>query len=186
MKCPRCQAENREGARFCRECGVTFAAVCSHCGTKVEAGSKFCDSCGAPLAATAAQPAPPSRFASPESYTTNHLVEKILTYKSALEVDRKQVTVLIDILSGSIEITAGLTVVQVYVLCIGSDHHNDNTSVGHTTHLAARMEQIADPGAIVITPDTLALVEGYVEVKSLGPVPVKGLAGAVEVYEVTA
>jgi tetratricopeptide (TPR) repeat protein len=47
------------------------------------------------------------------------------------------------------------------------------------------MEQIADPGAIVITPETLALAEGYVEVKSLGPVPVKGLADAVEVYEVT-
>src|SRR5207244_9995827 len=56
---------------------------------------------------------------------------------------------------------------------------------GQTTHLAARMEQIADPGAIVITPETLALAEGYVEVKSLGPVPVKGLADAVEVYEVT-
>jgi len=47
------------------------------------------------------------------------------------------------------------------------------------------MEQLADPGAIVITPETLALVEGYVEVKSLGPVPVKGLADPVEVYEVT-
>jgi tetratricopeptide (TPR) repeat protein len=47
------------------------------------------------------------------------------------------------------------------------------------------MEQLADPGAIVITPDTLALAEGYVEVKSLGPVPVKGLADVVEVYEVT-
>jgi hypothetical protein len=47
------------------------------------------------------------------------------------------------------------------------------------------MEQIADPGAIVITPDTLALAEGYVEVKPLGPVPVKGLADAVEAYEVT-
>ena len=46
------------------------------------------------------------------------------------------------------------------------------------------MEQLADPGAIVITSETLALVEGYVEVKSLGPVPVKGLAGPVEVYEV--
>src|SRR5262249_38912503 len=56
---------------------------------------------------------------------------------------------------------------------------------GPTTHLAARMEQIADPGAIVITPDTLGLAEGYVEVKSLGLVPVKGLAETMEVYEVT-
>ena len=47
------------------------------------------------------------------------------------------------------------------------------------------MEQLADPGAIVITPDTLALAEGYVEVKSLGPVQVKGLAEAVEIFEVT-
>jgi hypothetical protein len=61
----------------------------------------------------------------------------------------------------------------------------DYTAVGQTTHLATRMEQIADPGAIVSTPETLALSEGYVEVKSLGPVPVKGLADAVEVYEVT-
>src|SRR6266478_319025 len=61
----------------------------------------------------------------------------------------------------------------------------DYTAVGQTTHLAARMEQLADPGTIVITPDTLALAEGYVEVKSLGPVPVKGLADAVDVYEVT-
>src|SRR2546425_9025995 len=47
------------------------------------------------------------------------------------------------------------------------------------------MEQIADPGAIVITPDTLALVEGFIDVKPLGPVPVKGLAEAVEIYEMT-
>jgi len=74
---------------------------------------------------------------------------------------------------------------EVVVRAIGSDLHMDYTAVGQTTHLAGRMEQIADPGAIVITPGTLALAEGYVEVKSLGPVPVKGLAEPVEVYEVT-
>jgi len=51
--------------------------------------------------------------------------------------------------------------------------------------LRARMEQLADPGAIVITPDTLTLAEGYIEAKSLGPAPVKGLPGPVEIYEVT-
>jgi hypothetical protein len=61
----------------------------------------------------------------------------------------------------------------------------DYTAVGQTTHLAARMEQIADPGAIVITPDTLALAEGYVEVRSLGPIPVKGLPDPIEVFELT-
>jgi class 3 adenylate cyclase/tetratricopeptide (TPR) repeat protein len=84
-----------------------------------------------------------------------------------------------------VKIRVGLNSGEVVVRAIGSDLHMDYTAVGQTTHLAARMEQIADPGAIVITPDTLALAEGYVEVRSLGRVPVKGLADAVEVYEVT-
>jgi class 3 adenylate cyclase len=85
----------------------------------------------------------------------------------------------------TVRIRVGLNSGQVMVRAIGSDLHMDYTAVGQTTHLAARMEQLADPGAIVITPETLALAEGYVEVKSLGPVPVKGLADGVEVYEVT-
>ena len=81
-----------------------------------------------------------------------------------------------------VKIRVGLNSGEVVVRAIGSDLHMDYTAVGQTTHLAARMEQLADPGAIVITPETLALAEGYVEVKSLGPVPVKGLAEPVEVY----
>src|SRR2546425_6822880 len=84
-----------------------------------------------------------------------------------------------------IKIRVGLNSGEVVVRTIGSDLHMDYTAVGQTTHLAARMEQIADPGAIVITPDTLALAEGYVETRPLGPVQVKGLSEAVEVYEVT-
>jgi hypothetical protein len=84
-----------------------------------------------------------------------------------------------------VKIRVGLNSGEVVVRAIGSDLRMHYMAVGQTTHLAARMEQIADPGAIVITPDTLALAEGYVEVKSLGPVPVKGLAEAMEVYEVT-
>ena len=77
-------AENREGARFCRECGATFRTAYSSCGAKVEAGSKFCDGCGAPLAATPEPNLGPSRFASPDSYTPKHLVEKILTWADAV------------------------------------------------------------------------------------------------------
>jgi hypothetical protein len=79
MTCPRCQATNRDGARFCRECGATFAAVCAACGARAEAGSKYFDSCGAPLSATSVQPTATSRFAWPQSYTPKHLAEKILT-----------------------------------------------------------------------------------------------------------
>jgi class 3 adenylate cyclase len=82
-----------------------------------------------------------------------------------------------------VKIRVGLNSGEVAVRAIGSDLRMDYTAVGQTTHLAARMEQIADPGAIVITPETLALAEGYVEVKSLGPVPIKGLGEPVEVFE---
>jgi class 3 adenylate cyclase len=59
-----------------------------------------------------------------------------------------------------VKIRVGLNSGEVVVRAIGSDLHMDYTAVGQTTHLAARMEQIADPGAIVITPETLALVAG--------------------------
>jgi class 3 adenylate cyclase/tetratricopeptide (TPR) repeat protein len=84
-----------------------------------------------------------------------------------------------------VKIRVGLNSGEVVVRAIASDLHMDYTAVGQTTHLAARMEQLANPDAIVITSETLALVEGYVEVKSLGAVPVKGLADPVEVYELT-
>src|SRR5499433_3036602 len=87
--------------------------------------------------------------------------------------------------AAAVKIRVGVNSGEVVVRTIGSDLRMDYTAVGQTTHLAARMEQLADPGAIVMTPDTLALVEGYVEVQSLGPVRVKGLADAVEVFEVT-
>ncbi len=106
MNCLGCRVENREGARFCRECGAAFGATCSSCGARVEPRSKFCDGCGAPLAAAPAPRATPTRFDSPESYTPQHLIEKILTSKSALEGERKQVTVLFADLKGSMELLA--------------------------------------------------------------------------------
>ena len=83
-----------------------------------------------------------------------------------------------------LKVRVGVNSGEVVVRTIRSDLRMDYTAVGESTHLAARMEQIADPGAIVITPETLALAEGYIQVKSLGPVPVKGLVDPVEVYEV--
>src|SRR5215472_919473 len=85
----------------------------------------------------------------------------------------------------SVQIRVGLNSGDVIVRAVGSDLRMDYTAVGQTTHLAARMEQLADPGTIVVTPVTLGLVEGRVEVSSLGPVPIKGLADPLEVFEVT-
>jgi class 3 adenylate cyclase/tetratricopeptide (TPR) repeat protein len=84
-----------------------------------------------------------------------------------------------------IQIRVGLNSGEVVVRSIGSDLHMDYTAVGQTTHVAARMEQMATAGAILIPPETLTLVEGYVTVKPLGAMPVKGLEVPIEVYEVT-
>ena len=57
------------------------------------------------------------------------------------------------------------------------------TAVGQTTHLAARMEQLADPATVLLTPTTLALAEDFVQVRSLGPTPIKEVGEPVEIYE---
>ena len=267
MQCPRCRAENREGRRFCGECGLSFASACPSCGFLNEGSERFCGGCGKSLPAgpTTAEP----RFKSPEPYTPKHLAEKILTSKSALEGERKQVTVLFADLKGSMELLAdrdpeearkildpvlermmeavhryegtvnqvmgdgvmalfgaplahedhavracyaalrmqesvkryaegvqraagvpiqirvGLNSGEVVVRAIGSDLRMDYTAVGQTTHLAARMEQMGNPGTVLITADTLRLAGGYVQVQPLGATPVKGLNTSVEVYELT-
>jgi len=84
-----------------------------------------------------------------------------------------------------VQIRVGLNSGEVVVRAIGSDLHMDYTAVGQTTHLAARMEQLAAPGTVRLTAEVLRLSEGYVEVKSLGPFPVKGLVAPVDVYELT-
>ena len=214
----------------------------------------------------AAPPASPQGQA-PLTYTPPYLAEKILTSRSALEGERKQVTVLFADLKGSMELLAerdpeearqlldpvlermmaavhryegtvnqvmgdgimalfgaplahedhgvracyaalamqeamqryaeevrraqgllvqmrvGLNSGEVVVRAIGNDLHMDYSAVGQTTHLAARMEQLAAPGSILLTAATLRLAEGLVRVQGLGLVPVKGLAEPVEVFE---
>jgi class 3 adenylate cyclase len=265
MRCPHCAFENREGVRFCEECGRGLERGCPACGAAVPPGRKFCGGCGQPLSSD--QPA--ARAPTPDAYTPKHLAEKILTSKSALEGERKQVTALFADLKGSMELLAdrdpeearklldpvlermmeavhryegtvnqvmgdgimalfgaplahedhavracyaaidlqramrrltdtlrqshgvtiqarvGLNSGEVVVRAISSDLHMDYTAVGQTTHLAARMEQLATPGATLLTADTLRLAEGYVEVKPLGAMPVKGLPAPVEAYELT-
>ena len=101
MKCPRCQHENPPHAKFCLECGANLALTCAKCQSTLPTGAKFCLECGEPVATSAA-----SHFAAPEAYTPKHLAEKILTSKSALEGERKHVTVLFADLKGSMELLA--------------------------------------------------------------------------------
>jgi class 3 adenylate cyclase/tetratricopeptide (TPR) repeat protein len=83
----------------------------------------------------------------------------------------------------TVQMRIGLNSGEVVVRAIGNDLHMDYSAIGQTTHLAARLEQLATPGTTLLTADTLRLVEGYVEVMPLGPVPVKGLPEPVEIYE---
>jgi class 3 adenylate cyclase len=265
MKCPRCQHENFSGVKFCGECGSRLEALCPSCRASNPPTNKFCNECGESLA----QPASAPKFASLQSHPPKHLAEKILTSKSALEGERKQVTVLFADMKGSMELLAdrdpdearklldpilehmmeavhryegtvnqvmgdgimalfgaplahedhavracyaalrmqesvkryaegvrrtegvpiqirvGLNSGEVVVRSIGSDLKMDYTAVGQTTHLAARMEQLATPGSVLITVDTLRLAEGFVQVKSIGPVNVKGMSEPAEVYEIS-
>ena len=233
------------------------------------------DERGNVLVWTGAEVAPPHPTAFPTSsqdraplaYTPSYLAEKILTSRSALEGERKQVTVLFADLKGSMELLAerdpeearqlldpvlqrmmeavhryegtvnqvmgdgimalfgaplahedhavracyaalamqdalrryseevrrthgvevqirvGLNSGEVVVRAIGNDLHMDYSAIGETTHLAARMEQLAPPGTIRLTAATLRLVEGFMRVNALGPVPVKGLTAPVEVFD---
>jgi class 3 adenylate cyclase/tetratricopeptide (TPR) repeat protein len=85
----------------------------------------------------------------------------------------------------TLRIRVGLNSGEVVVRTIGNDLHMDYSAVGPTTNLASRMEQLADPGRIILTASTLRLVEGLVQVNALGPIPVKGMNEPVAVYELT-
>jgi class 3 adenylate cyclase len=206
----------------------------------------------APLAAPTSTP-PPATGPAPLAYTPPYLAEKILTTRSAMEGERKQVTVLFADLKGStelirdldpeaaqqlldpalqhmmdavhrfegtvnqvlgdgimalfgapiahedhalracyaalamqtelrryaeevrhtqgleVQLRVGLNSGDVVVRTIGNDLHMDYSAVGQTTHLAARMEQLALPGTIRLPAAALRLVEGLVRVTALGP-----------------
>src|SRR2546422_8432723 len=244
MQCPRCRHDLPSDAQFCPECGTRLSPSCAQCGTENAPGHKFCKKCGQPLGAAPIE-REPARFASPQSYTPRHLAEKILTSKSALEGERKQVTVLfcdianstelaarlgaeamhgllerffelalaevhhyegtvnqflgdgfmalfgapiaheddarravlaalgiqrrlrdrlsapIDVL-GDVTVRMGLNTGLVVVGTIGDNLRMDYTAVGDTTNLAARLQQAAEPGTMLISESTHRLVQGAV------------------------
>ena len=109
MKCHACAHDNPPEMKFCGECGARLATICPACRAANAPTNKFCGECGAALtpaaapvahAAPAAPAATTARFASPQAYTPKHLADKILSSRSAIEGERKQVTVLFTDVSG--------------------------------------------------------------------------------------
>ena len=98
--CSRCDEPNRPEARFCDSCGNPLALTCPACSAELRAKARFCDGCGAPVAA--------GTDATPHDYTPRHLADKILNSRSALEGERKQVTVLFADVKGSLELARSI------------------------------------------------------------------------------
>ncbi|MGD8410908.1 MAG: zinc-ribbon domain-containing protein, partial [Desulfobacterales bacterium] len=92
MQCPKCNAENPVSRKFCRECGEKFQVMCPHCNSENIPGDKFCGECGYKF--DISEGLPPVDYTRPDSYTPKHLADKILNNRSAIEGERKIVTVL--------------------------------------------------------------------------------------------
>lgn len=262
MICERCGAGNLAGRQFCAACGEALSGSCPRCRFVNGPLDHFCGGCGAPLGSQAAggPPAP---------YTPKHLAERVLTTRSALEGERKWVTVLFcdvvesyrlaeqlgpegmhEIMDQALRLMAeavhryegtvnqflgdglmalfgapvaleqhalrgiyaalgirdalrafnerpttpkgaalrvrmGLNSGLVVVGRIGDDLRMDYTAVGNTTHLAARLQVLADPDDILISDTTAQLAEGYVRIDPLGPLAITGRADSVVAHRVT-
>ncbi len=236
---------------------------CTQCAAQNPPHAKFCNQCGAGLVSVSI---PRERSA----YTPAHLVERVLKHRSAMEGERKQVTVFFADMAGSTQLAGqvdpeqwhrilddffsilaeeihrfegtinqftgdgvmalfgaplaledhaaraahaalslkkrlrsfadslrlqqginlstrmGMNSGEVVVGRIGDDMRMDYTAKGLTVNLAARMEQIAEPGRVYLTADTAALIDQYFELESLGPMQVKGSSTPIEVFELLA
>jgi len=98
MQCPKCQFDNREGAKFCKECGIKLETPCPKCGSIFASDSKFCDECGFQLSRPN-EKAPKDSFfdeklAKIQKYLPKGLTEKILAQRDRIEGEHKQVTVM--------------------------------------------------------------------------------------------
>jgi class 3 adenylate cyclase/tetratricopeptide (TPR) repeat protein len=262
MTCGRCGTENAAGRRFCASCGESFPRSCPRCRFVNEPLDHFCGGCGAAL-----ESPPPG--GNPAAYTPKHLSERVLTTRSALEGERKWVTVLFcdvvdsyrlaeqlgaegmhEIMDQALRLMAeavhryegtvnqflgdglmalfgaplaleqhalsgiyaalairealrafnqspanrggqplrvrmGLNSGFVVVGRIGDDLRMDYTAVGDTTHLAARLQALADPDDILISDTTAGLAEGYIRLESLGPLAIRGRSESVVAHRVT-
>ena len=265
MRCPQCQSENPAGMKFCGQCGTKLAALCPKCGTENPPGFKFCGECGSPLVAPKPE-APVPAAPAPQSYTPPHLANQILHSRSALEGERKRVTVLFCDLVGStslaerlgpeamhlllnrffelalsevhryegtvnqflgdgfmalfgapiahedharraalaalglqkllaehgdelgglggldLKVRMGINTGWVVVGGIGDELRRDYTAIGDTTNLAARLQQHAEPGVILLSEDTSRFLQGSARLEPLGALQVKGKEAPVQAF----
>ncbi|MCF8146907.1 MAG: AAA family ATPase [Deltaproteobacteria bacterium] len=138
MECPKCQTENPNTRRFCRECGAKLVLYCPHCSSENQPGDKFCGECGHGLTQTE-EPAPKDlsfdeKLDKIQRYLPEGLTEKILSQRDRIEGERKQVTVMFCDMAGFTSLVEKLgpeeayTVMdQVYEILIHKVHDYEGT-----------------------------------------------------------
>ena len=273
MRCAKCGSDNREGRKFCAECGASLAPKCSKCGAVNEPNEKFCGECGTVLTRSA-EPAIAESVPTPRDQPSIRVTSEPANARGEasahLDGERKTVTALFADIKGSMDLMEDLDpeeargivdpalklmidavrhydgyIVQstgdgIFALFGAPIAHEDHpqralyvavriqedirrygegmrakgqaplqvrigantgevvvrslqtgagqaeyTPIGHSTSLAARLQTLATPGAIVISGSTRRFVEGYFQLKNLGKTSVKGVSEPVELFEVT-
>lgn len=96
--CPSCRHANPVGANFCQECGFRLPQICASCRSEISPDAKFCRHCGKAVGPV------DNRNHAVRAYTPKHLADEILTSRSALQGEHKQVTVLFADVKGSMEL----------------------------------------------------------------------------------
>jgi hypothetical protein len=138
MKCPKCQSENPEARKFCRECGAKLLLICSQCRSENLPGDKFCGECGHNFVVPS-EPAPKDlsfdeKIDKIQRYLPKGLTEKILSQRDRIEGERKQVTVMFCDMEGFTQLTERLgpeeaygIMDQVYEILIHKVHDYEGT-----------------------------------------------------------
>ncbi len=117
MECPKCRTELPGEAKFCKKCGNRLELTCPECGKTIPPDSNFCLECGHDLSKP--KEAQPIDYEQPRSYTPNFLAEKILTSRSAIEGERKLVTVLFADVAGFTSMSEKLDPEEVHQIMDG-------------------------------------------------------------------
>jgi Adenylate and Guanylate cyclase catalytic domain/Double zinc ribbon/AAA ATPase domain len=207
MRCPSCMTENAATRRFCAQCGAPLTSSCPACGFENEPTARFCGGCGKPVGEVAAAaltivPAPP-RIDSAErrqltvmfcdlvgdgvlvyfGYPGAHEDDVERAVRAALgfidavgRLDVKSVT-----LQARVGIATGLVVVGDL---IGEGSAQEQSVVGETPNLAARLQALAGAGAVVVAAGTRRLIGDLFEYRNLGAIEVKGIAAPVSAWQV--